>query len=252
MDLKAMIKKTRKAAPPKLLIYSEHGLGKSSLAASAPSPLFINVENGLSEIDTDAMDVPGTLEDVQEQLSMVLNEDHEYRTLVIDTIDWLETRINEYVCRQGNQKSISDFGYGAGFQQAFEETIKIVKMLDKIHTEKGMCVILLSHAVIKSFQNPLGDDYDTYRLKLREKNAELYLEYATMIGFLRIPVTVAVEKQGFANKTKAIAPPDRVLSSAPNAGYSAKNRYWITEDIQLPSPTEGWKNLMVAIKAGGK
>ena len=108
MDLKAMIKKTKKASPPKMLIYSEHGLGKSSLAAAARAPLFINVENGLSEIDTDAMDVPGTLEDVQEQLSMVLNEDHQYKTLVIDTIDWLETRINEYVCRQGNQKSISN------------------------------------------------------------------------------------------------------------------------------------------------
>lgn len=250
MDLKAMIKKTKKASPPKMLIYSEHGLGKSSLAAAAPAPLFVNVENGLSEIDTDAMNVPGTLEDVQEQLSMVLSEDHQYKTLVIDTIDWLETRINEFVCRQGNQKSISDFGYGAGFQQAFEETVKIVKMLDKIHTDKGMCVILLSHAVIKTFQNPLGSDYDTYRLKLREKNAELYLEYATIVGFLRIPVTVVEEKQGFTNKTKAIAPPDRVLSATPNAAYSAKNRYWITEDIPLPSPTEGWKNLVTAMKGG--
>lgn len=249
MDFKKMVKKTRQSVAPKLLVYSEHGLGKSSLAAAAPSPLFIDVENGLAEIDTDALDIPATLEDVQKQLSMVLREEHQYKTLVIDTLDWLETRINEHICRRGSKNSISDFGYGAGFQQVFEETVKIVKMLDEIHTTRGMCIVLLSHTIIKTFQNPLGMDYDTYRLKLREKNAELYLEFATLVGFLRIPVVLTTEEQGFKETTKAISSQERVLSVVPNAGYSAKNRYWITEDIAIPDPKMGWSNLINAIKS---
>lgn len=247
MDLKALVKSTKKASPPKMLIYSEHGLGKSSLAAAAPAPVFINIEDGLSEIETDAFPVAETYEDVKEQLTMVLQEEHQFKTLVIDTADWLETRINEYVCKQGNKESISDFAYGAGFQQTFEETVKIVKMLNKIHREKNMGIILLSHAVIKSFSNPLGGDYDTYRLKLREKNAELYLEYVTLVGFLQIPVFVSTEKKGFSEKTKTVSA-GRVLSVSPNAGFSAKNRYNLTEDIQIPSPAEGFSNLMDAIK----
>jgi hypothetical protein len=248
IDLKALVKSTKKTSPPKMLIYSEHGLGKSSLAAAAPSPVFVNIEDGLSEIETNAFPVAETYEDVKEQLSAVLQEEHQYKTLVIDTVDWLETLINEYVCQQGGKDSISDFGYGAGFQQTFEETVKIVKMLNRIHREKNMGIILLSHAVIKSFSNPLGGDYDTYRLKLREKNAELYLEYVTLVSFLHIPVFVTTEKKGFSEKTKTVAS-GRVLSVSPNAGFSAKNRYNITEDIQIPSPTEGFKNLMNAIKS---
>ena len=248
MDLKALVKGTKKASPPKMLIYSEHGLGKSSLAAASPAPVFINIEDGLSEIETNAFPVTETYEDVKEQLSAILKEDHEFKTLVIDTVDWLETRINEYVCKNGSKESISDFSYGSGFQQTFEETVKIVKMLNKIHKERNMGIILLSHAIIKSFSNPLGDDYDTYRLKLREKNAELYLEYATLVGFLHIPVFVATETKGFSEKTKAVSPNSRILSVNPSACYSAKNRYFLTEDINIPSPSEGWKNLITAIK----
>lgn len=248
IDLKALIKSTKKASPPKMLIYSEHGLGKSSLAAAAPAPIFINIEDGLSEIDGKAFPLAETYKDVKKYLSIVLNEDLGYKTLVIDTIDWLETRINEYVCNQGNKDSISDFGFGAGFQQTFEETVKVVKMLNKIHKEKNMGIILLSHAVIKSFSNPLGGDYDTYRLKLREKNAELYLEYVTLVSFLHIPVFVTTKKQGFGEKTETVTS-NRVLSVNPSAGFSAKNRYNIVDDIQVPSPTEGFSNLMNAIKS---
>lgn len=247
MDLQALVKSTKKSSPPKMLIYSEHGLGKSSLAAAAPSPVFINIEDGLSEIETNAFPVAETHEDVKEQLSAVLHEEHQFKTLVIDTIDWLETRINEYVCHHGNKESISEFSYGEGFNKTFEETVGIVKMLNKIHKEKNMGIILLSHAVIKSFSNPLGGDYDTYRLKLREKNAELYLEYVTLVSFLHIPVYVTKEKKGFSEKTQTVSS-GRVLSVSPNAGFSAKNRYNITEDIHIPSPEEGFVNLMSAIK----
>jgi hypothetical protein len=247
MDLKELVKSTKKTSPPKMLIYSEHGLGKSSLAAAAPSPVFINIEDGLSEVDAKAFPVAETYEDVKKYLSIVLTEDLGYKTLVIDTVDWLETRINEYVCQQNGKNSISDFSYGSGFQQTFEETVKIVNMLNKIYREKNMGIILLSHAVIKSFSNPLGGDYDTYRLKLREKNAELYLEYVTLVSFLHIPVFVTTEKKGFSEKTQTVSS-GRVLSVSPNAGFSAKNRYNITEDIQVPSPAEGFGNLMNAIK----
>lgn len=241
--------KTRESVPPKILIYSEHGLGKSSLAAAAPNPIFINVENGLAEIDTEmAGPVPETLGEIQSQLSSVLHDKHEYKTLVIDTLDWMETRINEHVCRQGGQTSIADFEWGSGYSHIFEETIKIQKMLDIIHKERKMCIILLSHAIVRNFKNPLGANYDTYHLKLREKNAQLYLEFLTLVGFLHISTYVNTEKKGFKEKTTVTASASRVLSVCPTPCFQAKNRYWIKEDIQIPSPQQGFINLMQAIK----
>ena len=37
-------------APPRVLIYSDPGVGKSSFAATAPKPVFIPLEDGLDQI----------------------------------------------------------------------------------------------------------------------------------------------------------------------------------------------------------
>ena len=38
-------------APPRVLIYSDPGVGKSSFAATAPKPVFIPLEDGLDQIN---------------------------------------------------------------------------------------------------------------------------------------------------------------------------------------------------------
>ena len=40
----------RRQRPPRLFIYGIEGIGKSSLAASAPNPIFLPTEDGLDEI----------------------------------------------------------------------------------------------------------------------------------------------------------------------------------------------------------
>lgn len=240
--------RTKKNKPPRILIHADHGLGKSSLAAAAPAPIFINTENGLENIDTSALPLCKTFNDVLLQLSWVYEAEHAFKTLSIDSIDWLETIIARHVCEEGGKDSISDFGYGAGFQAMLEQFGRVIKALTAIREDRNMAIILIAHSQIKTYANPLGADYDRHCIKLRDKNAELFLEWADLVGFMHFSVFTNTKKDGFGETTKAVGGTDRVLSCAPSAAYVSKNRYSITQDIPLPDPQAGWNNLISAIK----
>jgi len=240
--------RTKHSRPPRILIHADHGLGKSSMAAAAPNPIFINLENGLENIDTSSFPLCKTFDEVLEQLTWLYGEKHDFNTLAIDSLDWLETRIFEHVCLEGKKNSIAEFGYGAGYTAALEQFSRVVKALNAIRDSRNMAIILIAHSQVKTYQNPLGADYDRHCIKLRDKNAELFLEWADVVGFLHFSVFVNVKKDGFGESSKAVGGTDRVLSCAPSAAYVSKNRYGITSDIDIPDPSTGWGNIVKAIK----
>ncbi len=242
------ILKTKKSKPPRILIHADHGLGKSSLAAAAPDPIFIQTENGLEEIDTSAFPLCLTFDDVMAQLSWIYQKEHEFKTVVIDSLDWLEALVFKHVCQASGKQSIADFGYGAGYTAALEQFGRVIKALTAIRDERNMAVIMTAHSQVKTYQNPLGSDYDRFQIKLRDKNAEIFMEWCDLIAFLHFQVFTKTKKDGFGESTKAIGGDSRVLSCSPSAAYVSKNRYGITTDIELPDPATGWQNLITAIK----
>ena len=243
---------SEKSTPPKILIHADHGLGKSSLGASALDPIFIQTEDGLSNIDTQAFPLCESYDQFMDQLHQVYAEEHGFKTLCIDSLDWLEKIINKDICAKHNKESISDFGYGAGYTMAYECFSGVIDALDKIRSKRQMSIILIAHSQIATYQNPLGADYDRHKIKLRDKNAELFLEWADMVGFMHFDISVKTEKGGFQEKTKAIGGHNRVVSCYPSAAFVSKNRYGIKNDIIIPDENSGWNKLIEAIKGGSK
>ena len=84
------IKKTRSDLPPRTLIYGEHKLGKSTFASQAPAPIFIQTEDGLDAIDAKAFPLCKKWGDILEAVATLYQEQHEFKTLVIDSMDWAE------------------------------------------------------------------------------------------------------------------------------------------------------------------
>ena len=240
--------KTKKNKPPRLLIYADHGIGKSSLAAAAPNPIFIQLEDGLENIDTSAFPLCATFDEMLGQLTQIYREEHDFKTLVLDSLDWAETLIAQHVCKEAGKRSLADFGYGAGYQAVLDQFGRVIRALHAIREERGMNIICICHSMVKSYINPLGADYDRHILKLRDKNAGLFMEWCDLIGFMHFSVFTSTAKRGFGQETtKAYGGSDRVLSCAPNAAYVSKNRYGITEDIEIPDPASGWAALINAI-----
>ena len=50
MTLMSRVQRGRTPKPPRLLVYGTEGIGKSTFAAQAPHPIFVQTEDGLDEI----------------------------------------------------------------------------------------------------------------------------------------------------------------------------------------------------------
>ena len=90
MSILETIETGKSNLPPRLFIYGIEGIGKSTLAKHAPAPIFMPTEDGLREIDCAAFPVAKTVDDIENYIRALLTEQHDYKTAVIDTADWLE------------------------------------------------------------------------------------------------------------------------------------------------------------------
>ena len=64
MGMLENIKTGRENKPPRIMVYGQEGVGKSTFGASAPDPVFIQTEDGLGEIDTAKFPLAKNLNDV--------------------------------------------------------------------------------------------------------------------------------------------------------------------------------------------
>lgn len=255
MVKKFEITKTKKVdslSNERIIIVGTHGIGKSTLAASAPNSLFIRTESGLDEINAESFPLCKKYSDFIDQLKYFYTEDLPFDTLSIDTIDWLEKLIYDSVCSENNVDSISDIDYGGGYTKALVKFNEVISALTGIRRKKNTRIILLAHAEIKQVMNPLGPDYHKWQIKLRDKNAHLLMEWADIVGFMHTPTYVSSEDKGFGKKVnKASGGAGRVLSCCDCPSYEAKNRYLIEEDIPI-NIKDGYSSVIKAIDDGRK
>jgi GTPase SAR1 family protein len=82
-------------------IIGDSGLGKTSLAATFPKPIFIRAEDGLQAIKSDArpdaFPLLSKVDDLWEQLKALVIEQHDYQTVVIDSVTALERLFTQHV-----------------------------------------------------------------------------------------------------------------------------------------------------------
>ena len=78
MDL-SQVSKGGKMKPPRILIYGQAGIGKTSFGAAAPKPIFLPIEDGLGKIDADAFPCPKSYTEVRDSLDALIKEDHDCR-----------------------------------------------------------------------------------------------------------------------------------------------------------------------------
>jgi len=226
------------ARPPIITICGDAGTGKSSLAATFPSPVFIRVEDGVGRIHSavpmpDTFPVIRTEEDLHEQLVWVLNEEHSYKTLVIDSVSALESVFTEAILKQdGRAKTLSTAlgGYGAGYAALASRHRGIRKMCGLISERRGMAVVFISHADLETMRLPDTDDYSRYSLRLNSKSLPAYVDDVDLVGFVRL---VSALRGDEGDRKKVVSNGDRELICFATAASVSKNGYGITEPLDL-------------------
>lgn len=225
----------RKDTAQKVVIYGPEGIGKSTLAAQFPYPLFIDTEDSTKMMDVRRFDKPMTWQMLFEQIDYVIRNPQICMTLIIDTADWAEYLAAKSICSANDKKSIEEFGYGKGFLYLQEEFGKFLNKLSDV-VELGINVVLTAHAQIVSFEQPdeMGS-YDKWELKLglkktEKRTAALLKEWADLVLFANYE-TYAVKTEN-SNKAKGQGG-KRVMYTTHRACWDAKNRHGLPDKLDL-------------------
>jgi hypothetical protein len=229
--------------PIRIVLHGPEGVGKTTFGAGAPSPIFIGSEDGSAQLDVVRFPTPESWADVREAVRVLTNDQHNHQTLVLDTLDWTEPLLWEYLCKRDNHPNIEAYGYGKGYQAAIDEWRVFLADLDRLRKARGMHMVLIAHSWIKPFKNPEGDDFDRYELKLHAKAGGLIKEWSDAVLFANYE-TLAHKDQ----RTKRVRGVDtgaRFLYTERSAAYDAKNRYGLPDSLPL-----SWQDFEAAVRAG--
>jgi|TARA_Y100000114_G_scaffold95871_1_gene89189 hypothetical protein len=222
-----------KPGPVKMNVSGTDGIGKTTFAAGAPDPIFIKTEDGTKYVNTSAFPLCDSFEDVMRRLKQLVEEKHKFKTVVLDTTDWTAKLIQEEVCRQKNVASIEDIGYGKGYTMMEEGFRKILRALDILNEKKKMNVILLSHVLVKVFNDPEREPYDRWVLNSHNKVASQIREWVDFNLFANHQIRTVKSGQGFNEKTRALAMGERMLFTKFSPSFDAKSRVPLPDKIEL-------------------
>jgi hypothetical protein len=224
------------------------GVGKSSFASESDNPIFIPTERGLDQITVAKFPTPKTLEEFGAYLDAVDKETHDFKTLVIDTVDALELLIFDAVIAEARKtdkriKSIEEVGGGwqKGYLRAREYWQRLLSRLTSL--SERMNVLLIAHSHLRTVNDPMiGTAYDVFEMKVQQKSAELIKQSVDLILFARLTTAVAKDTPR-ARKGRGLVSGDREMYTQPTTGIEAKNRF------NLESPMEfSWASLQEGIE----
>ncbi|TWU21813.1 ATP-binding protein [Bythopirellula polymerisocia] len=234
------IQRGKSSKPPRVLCYGVEGIGKSTFGSQAPQAIFVPIEDGLGEISSDKFPLASTYDEVTAALASLRQEQHDYETVVIDSLDWLERLIWDKLCEQHGVYSIEkvDGGYSRGYTHALIYWREILHHLDSLRNQRGMVVVLIAHSKIESFKDPESSAYDRYSPRLHKHAAALLTEWCDVVGFATRRLRTQSEDAGF-NRKRTIAHGlgagggERILRCVGSPACIAKNRYGINEELPL-------------------
>jgi hypothetical protein len=217
----------RIARPQKAVIYGPEGVGKSTLASLFPNPVFLDSEGGTHHLEIARFEV-ASWDNVIGAVAQLASGQHDFKTLVLDTVDWGEKRLAEHICRKANKDSIEDWGFGKGYVILAEEFAKFLASLDAL-IRRGMHIVFLAHSTVRKFESPdQAGSYDRYELKLSKQVAPLVKEWADVILFANYVTKIAENESG---RKRGVGGRERVLFTTHAAAYDAKNRHGLDEKL---------------------
>lgn len=222
----AAVSSGKQAKAWRILLYGTEGVGKTTFASQCPAPIFLGVEDGSAHLDVARFPSPQSWLEVREAVQQLIDGPHEYKTLVVDTVDAAEPLLWAHIVRRDTTSkqplsSIEDYGYGKGYQVALDEWRSFLAQLERLR-ERSVNVLLLGHSLLRTFKNPEGEDFDRYELKLHAKSAGLLKEWADAVLFANYE-TIA-SKDARTRRVRGVSTGVRLLHTVRTAAFDAKNR----------------------------
>lgn len=219
-------------------ICGDAGLGKTSLAATFPKPFFLRAEDGMQSIPADMM--PDTLPVAQDadhffaDLLAFTQSEHDYKTLVIDSVTRLETMFTDHIIKSDPKKprSINQAlgGYGAGMAAVAALHQRVRKAAEHLKNTRGINTVFIAHADTEMMELPDTEPYMRFNLRLNKRSMQPYVDDVDIVGFIRLQTYLV----GDDGRKQAKSDGSRVLTTYATPSNISKNRFGITDDLEMP------------------
>lgn len=234
IDLKTLSKPSGQR-PIICTLFGEGGMGKTTLAAMFPNPVFIRTEDGTASLagndNVSLFPLATSTQDVLDAIEALATQKHDHKTLVIDSITQLATMVEaEIVAADPKAKSINQAGggYGAGYSTAAEKHRQIRDWAGSLAYEKGMNVIFIGHADTEMLDLPDMDAFARYTVRMHKKSLPHYTDNVDLVGLIRLKTLI---RGGEGDKKRAISTGEREIICHPQASSVTKNRFNISEPL---------------------
>ena len=227
---------TKAEDPIAMLVHALAKVGKTTFGSTFPKPLICDLENGTNFLTKKVDVLPWVGKDfpqIMEDLDMICAEKHSFKTIVIDSVDWLEGKIEDDVCKQNGVSTINEIQWGKGRGLAMLRLSKFFEKLTYLKGERGVNILLLAHSAIKRIEDPVFPAYDKWGLKMNDKSSALVCEWSDIIGYMSFKTEILKEEGSWGKTTnKAIVSDQRILSCTHKPAYLAGNRMNLPEELE--------------------
>jgi len=215
------------------MVYGIGGTGKSTFGAACPAPVFLDLEDGIGDIDTSAIVNLSTLTDVMDAMNELAVGGHDFKTLVLDSLDVLEAMIWEHVAVESGVGSIEDIGYGKGYIHAVERWREVLAALERCQAA-GMMIVLIGHAQVVTFNDPAHESYSRYSPRLDRRALGVIFDWCDECLFATFRVFTKQQAEKFGKEVhRGVSDGSRVFKCEERPSHVAKNRLGMPEEIEL-------------------
>jgi hypothetical protein len=223
------ITRGRRQAAVRGTIYGIEGIGKTTLATQFPAALVLDTEDGTNHIDV----ARACIRDWK-SLTLALTElavnAQGFKTIVIDSADWAEKLLIEWLLKTTGKKSIEDFGFGKGYTMVAEHWTRFLASCDVL-IGQGINVVFVAHSTVKKTSPPdQTDGFDRYELKLTKQSAPLLREWCDLLLFCNYRTKLV---EGSDGRLKAQGGKERIMHAEHSAAWDAKNRFDLPAEMPM-------------------
>ena len=235
----------------RIVIYGTGAIGKSSLAALAPKPAFLDLDHGTRRIEDangQAVHTISGITSFQDVLNVLDSHSlfEDFESIVIDSASvlqhWAAQYVFDTVKGPGGQPvtSIEGYVYGRGYTYIDEAFAKVLAKLD-YYFANGKNVILVCHETTESAPNPQGEDFLRFEPLLQQpkkmgRTRDRVKNWCDILLFICYDMNVS-EGKATGSGTRAIYPCERPT-------FWAKNRNGLDTEVPYTQGSdEIWKRL---------
>lgn len=234
MSLLNSVTTGKRVKPIAVLLHGIHGIGKSTFGANSNKPIFVGPEEN-DELDAPRFPKVTSWGQLTDQLTSLLKEKHDYKTLVLDTADTLEqVAQKEILSGKDAAKTMATAmgGYGKAYEKMRDMFIDLRdSYLIPLREINGMNIIVLAHSERVQIEDPITNtSYTKWETAIHKKCKPVIEDWVSAILFATYENYKTERADG---KEVAIGDGERVVFAEERPSHIAKNRFKLEYEFPL-------------------